>query len=64
MTAMTKDVVAEDPKMAAHFQGDPPLGRMGQPSELKGAVVYLLSDAASYVTGSDIPITGGVHAGQ
>lgn len=60
MTAMTQNAVAEN---AAFFHDDPPLGRMGQPNELKGAVAYLLSDAASYVTGSDLPITGGVHVG-
>jgi NAD(P)-dependent dehydrogenase (short-subunit alcohol dehydrogenase family) len=37
-----------------------PLGRMGQPSEIAAAVSWLISPAASYVTGSDISVTGGL----
>src|SRR5690242_1929804 len=36
-----------------------PMGRQGDAKELKGAYVYLLSDAASYTTGTDIVIDGG-----
>lgn len=36
-----------------------PMGRIGTPSEILGAVVYLLSDASSYVTGQCIVIDGG-----
>jgi len=36
------------------------LGRVGRPEEIVGAVVYLLSDASSYTTGSLITIDGGV----
>ena len=36
-----------------------PLGRTGQPEEVAGAVVYLCSDAASYVTGQTLPLDGG-----
>lgn len=36
-----------------------PMGRFGEPSELVGAVIYLLSPAASYVTGVVLPIDGG-----
>jgi 2-deoxy-D-gluconate 3-dehydrogenase len=36
-----------------------PAGRYGEPEDLKGAVVFLASDAASYVHGVTIPVDGG-----
>ncbi|MGC5172328.1 SDR family oxidoreductase [Micromonospora sp. DT81.3] len=48
----------EDEKLAS-FGSDTPLGRPGQPAELAGAYVYLASEAASYVSGAVLPVTGG-----
>jgi 3-oxoacyl-[acyl-carrier protein] reductase len=39
-----------------------PLGRIGQPSDLANAALFLLSDAASYITGVDLAVDGGLMA--
>ncbi|HKD67605.1 MAG TPA: SDR family oxidoreductase [Candidatus Binataceae bacterium] len=38
------------------------LGRMGQPEEIAGALVFFVSDLASFVTGQTLIVDGGVHA--
>ncbi|GAA5035063.1 SDR family oxidoreductase [Microbacterium fluvii] len=50
-----------DADRLATFGQDTPLGRAGQPAELAGAYVYLASDAATYVSGAVLPVTGGKH---
>ncbi|NOQ99044.1 SDR family oxidoreductase [Mycolicibacterium fortuitum] len=40
-----------------------PMGRVGEADEISGAVCYLLSGAASYVTGAEIAVDGGWTAG-
>jgi NAD(P)-dependent dehydrogenase (short-subunit alcohol dehydrogenase family) len=39
-----------------------PLGRLGQPDEIAGLVVYLASDAAAFITGSALRIDGGIRS--
>jgi NAD(P)-dependent dehydrogenase (short-subunit alcohol dehydrogenase family) len=38
--------------------------RMADRVDLKGAAVFLLSDASAYMTSADLLITGGMHAGR
>jgi citronellol/citronellal dehydrogenase len=46
------------------LKGHCPLGRLGTESEVSAAVCFLLSDAAAYITGTEIRIDGGVPLGN
>ena len=63
-TEATKVVREAKPESVAIMDTAPPIGRIGTPDDIVGAAVYLLSDAASYTTGTDIIITGGLHIGR
>jgi 2-deoxy-D-gluconate 3-dehydrogenase len=58
LTAALREDPARDEALLARL----PIGRWGEPADLAGAVVYLASDASSYVSGSFIAVDGGYLA--
>jgi len=47
------------PGLMKNLESKVPLGRLGRPQDLAGAIVFLASDAASFVTGINLPVDGG-----
>ena len=62
-TPMYERVVAGNPEVEAQFIALEPTGRLGTPEEVAEAVVWLCSDAASFVTGHVMSVDGGRFAG-
>ena len=61
-TAATMDFANKAPEIAATMADAIPMGRGGNPDELAEAIVFLLSDAASFITGVALPVDGGKAA--
>lgn len=60
-TPMGRQEFAQQPMMAVLLE-QTPLGRLGEDADVVAAVEFLLSDAAGYVTGTDLLVDGGVVA--
>jgi len=43
----------------ARWEGQSPMGRIGEPTEFAALVAFLASERASYITGTSIPVDGG-----
>lgn len=56
-------VAMTDNELTSMAQSAIPMGRLAQPEEIGRVVVFLASDAASYMTGAIVPVDAGVTAG-
>lgn len=62
-TALFAEVTgsASDPdKLKKSFERSIPLGRIGQPEDLPGAIAFFASDDAAYITGQVLSVSGGL----
>ena len=62
-TDMNRGIFQRDPARLDRILARTPLGRLGEPSDVGEAAVYLASDAASFVTGVCLPVDGGASIG-
>jgi 3-oxoacyl-[acyl-carrier protein] reductase len=56
-TSMTEKL---DEKVKSHYQSQIPLGRFGKSEEVASLICFLLSQSSSYLTGTSIPVDGGM----
>ena len=61
VTDMVEELFKNDPSRRTEWGGQNMLGRVSAPAEYRGAAVFLISDASSYMTGADLRMDGG-HA--
>lgn len=61
-TPILMNALGQNPTLRAVIESGHPIGRIGQPGELAEAAAWLLSDAASFVTGACIAVDGGLTA--
>ena len=56
---IAKNYPGKEAEMFDRLSKSQPIGRMAKPNEIAALIVYLVSDEASFITGSDYPIDGG-----
>jgi 7-alpha-hydroxysteroid dehydrogenase len=56
------DIVMESDELRTAVEDSTPLGRIGDPQDIAAAVIYLASDAGSYITGKVIEVDGGIES--
>ncbi|EIN07152.1 NAD(P)-binding protein [Punctularia strigosozonata HHB-11173 SS5] len=59
LTKLTRTILTHDPELKRTWESLTPMGRMGEPEDLAGAVVFLASDASRFMTGTEIRVDGG-----
>jgi NAD(P)-dependent dehydrogenase (short-subunit alcohol dehydrogenase family) len=58
-TTLLEGVFAQVPGLEERYLSTEPVGRFAAPEEIAGAVVWLCTDSASFVTGVALPVDGG-----
>ena len=59
-TLLMDNLLASNPEIIGNIPNVVPMGRLGEPEEIAEAVIWLCSDAASFITGVAIPVDGGM----
>lgn len=59
LTALTRAILENDTRLKTEWESKIPLGRMAEPEELAGPILFMASDASSYMTGHNLIIDGG-----
>jgi len=59
LTKLTKTILSNNTELKKTWEALTPMGRMGEPEDLAGAIVFLASDASRFMTGSEIRVDGG-----
>lgn len=59
-TAMLAELSADNPRLGDALKRAIPLGRLGTPRDIAGAVAFLVSEDAAYITGQTLSVSGGL----
>lgn len=60
MTAMAREAQSEHPEVMKFMEDATPLKRVGEPQDIARAVVFLASEKADFITGTDVLVDGGL----
>lgn len=59
LTPLTKAILDQDPALKLEWESKVPLNRMADPSEFAGPLMFMSTDASSYMTGHNLVVDGG-----